>query len=339
MEKKSSRSYEGFWFLFTVFVIFPAFIMASNVEGLDFGEARYSIQCGLMEFFMPQSMSWVLSFPVTVMATVIPGTAALSTAFGNFIWSWVGPLLVGLFLLSIAPPFIEKFERDASVSTRRTQKTFTKGLILIIVFLVLAELYYAFYRDPLADTYTGDVYLVTVKDGRQVNTPLGAKLKLDVVETGYVYDRRPGVSGSGVRMEFSGENLDVLRKLGVPAPMINHDGRMIPFGDAYCRTSQVTHQAHADLFGGHQENYKGVEFDYAQAFNLKFQGETLNCGEVHLGVLNFDELQFAMDEINPKGYIFADLKRDSHISWFQRTIMALRFDRRTVQATFGGTRA
>lgn len=220
-------------------------------------------------------------------------------------------------------------------------RSFTEGLVLVLIFVVCVELFYGFYRDPLADTYTGDVYLVTVKDGRQVNTPLGAKLKLDVVETGYVYDRRPGVSGSGVRMEFSGENLDVLRKLGVSAPMINHDGRMIPFGDAYCRTSGVTHQADADLFGGHQENYKGIEFDYARAFNLKFtkgSGSDLNCGAVHLGVLNFNELQFAMDEINPKGYIFADLKRDSHISWFQRTIMALRFDRNTVQATFGGTR-
>jgi hypothetical protein len=220
------------------------------------------------------------------------------------------------------------------------RRSFTEGLVLVGIFVLLAELFYGFYRDTLPDTYTGDVYLVTVKDGRQVNTPLGAKLKLDVVETGYVYDRRIGVDGSGVRMEFSGENLDVLRKLGVSPQMINHDGREIPFADAYCRTSGVTYQTHAGLFGGHQEYYKGVEFDYAKAFNLKFgKGESLKCGVVHLGVLNFDELQFAMDELNPKGYIFADLKRESHISWFQRTIMALRFSRNNVQVTFGGNEA
>lgn len=103
-------AYKGLWILLTVFVIFPAFIMASNVEGLGFGEARYFIQCGLMEFYLPQSMSWVLSFPVTLMATLIPGSAALSTAFGNFIWPWVGPLLVCMFLLTIDPPFYKADE-------------------------------------------------------------------------------------------------------------------------------------------------------------------------------------------------------------------------------------
>jgi hypothetical protein len=218
--------------------------------------------------------------------------------------------------------------------------SFTEGVVLVFLFVVAAELFYAFNRDPLPDTYTGNVYLVTVKDGRQVNTPLGAKLKLDVVERGYVYDRRPGVEGSGVRMEFSGENLDVLRKLGVSPEMINNDGRHIPFADAYCRSQEVTHKKNADLFGGHQADYKGVEFDYGQAFNLKFTkgpSATLNCGAVHLGVLNFNELQFAMDELNPKGYIFADLKRESHISLFQRTIMAWRFNRNNMQTTFGGS--
>jgi hypothetical protein len=119
--------------------------------------------------------------------------------------------------------------------------------------------------------------------------------------------------------------------------MINQDGREIPFADAFCRANKVTHQANGSFFGGPQENYKGYYFDYARTFNVMFSKVTdLNCGVVHLGVLNFDELQLAMDEINPNGYIFADLKRDSHISPLQRWIMSFNFDRNKVQATFGG---
>jgi hypothetical protein len=101
-------TYKGLWKLFILFIIFPAFIMASNVEGLGFGEAREYIQGGLMEFFLPQAFAWILSFPVTVMATLTPGSVALSTGFGNLLWPWVGPLTVALVLLSINPPFCSK---------------------------------------------------------------------------------------------------------------------------------------------------------------------------------------------------------------------------------------
>lgn len=338
MEKTSGRSaYKFFWGLFVVLVLTPTFILASGVEGLGFGEARLSLEYQLAGFPLPEFLAWLLSYPVTMMSTLIPGSISLSTAFGNLIWPWVGPFLVLLFLMRIDPPFIEKFKSDTTSLTTRPKITFTKGLVIIIAFCFAAELFYAFYRDPLVDTYTGKVYLVTTKEGRQINTPIGANLKLDVVETGYVYDRRPGANGSGVRMEFSGDNLNVLRKLGVSPQMINHDGRQISFADAYCETNGVTHRANGEFFGGHQEDYKGNEYLYARTFHLKFtKGSDLNCGAVHLGVLNFAELQFAMDDINPKGYIFADLKRDSHISWLQRTIMALRFSRYHVPATFGG---
>jgi hypothetical protein len=98
------QAYKGLWIVFTIFVLLPAFMMASNVEGLGFEEGRFAIQCGLMELYIPQAMSWVLSFPVTVMAILLPGSLALSTGFGNLVWPMVGPFLVALFLLTIDPP-------------------------------------------------------------------------------------------------------------------------------------------------------------------------------------------------------------------------------------------
>lgn len=101
-------AYKGLWILFTVFVLTPTFILASGVEGLGFVEARFTMQNELVGYYVPEFLAWILSFPVTAMSTLIPGSVSLSTAFGNFIWPWVGPLTVMVFLLTINPPFYKE---------------------------------------------------------------------------------------------------------------------------------------------------------------------------------------------------------------------------------------
>lgn len=182
------------------------------------------------------------------------------------------------------------------------------------------------------------MYLVTNQNGRLVNTPLKAELKLDVVDSGYVYDRRPGVTGDGVRMEFTGEDLEILKRYGVPSEMINGDNRQMTFAEAFCQVNNVGAKKLASFFGGDQSDYGGGFTNYAAVFHLDF-GKPLpgnmNCGKVHLGVLDFKNMQFAMDDLNPTGYIFARLTRDGHISLGQRMIIKFRFDRRTMLTDFG----
>lgn len=218
------------------------------------------------------------------------------------------------------------------------RRSFSEGMAVLIAFWVIAEIIFGIVRDPVADTYTGNVYVVTNQNGHLVNTPLKAKLKLDVVDKGYVYDRRPGIYGDGVRMEFTGGDLEILQRYGVPAEMINGDSRQMTYAEAFCQVNKVSVEKLAPFFGGYMSDYQGGQTSYAAAFHLNFgkpQPGVMNCGKVHLGVVDFDTMQFAMDDLNPNGYIFANLNRDSHISPFQKMIMMFRFDRRTMSTDFG----
>jgi hypothetical protein len=210
-------------------------------------------------------------------------------------------------------------------------------MALLIVFWIAAELLFPFVRDPIADTYRGDVFVVTSKNGQQVVTPLQAKLKLDVVDKGYIFDRRPGVTSDGVRLEFSGGDLDILARYGIPTQMINPNGEFRPFAQAFCATKPAVVEKFAPFFAGSKAGYEGYLTNYANAFHLTFMNMPgdMNCGSGHLGIIDFDNVQFALDKTSPHGYIVANLTRDSHISFVQRMIMKLRFDRQTMKTTFG----
>jgi hypothetical protein len=98
-------AYRTIWTLFVILILAPAFINASSVEGLIFSEARIHMVGILMNYLLPESIASILSYPVTALATLLPGTSSVSTAFGNFIWPWIGQLVVFLFLITIDPPF------------------------------------------------------------------------------------------------------------------------------------------------------------------------------------------------------------------------------------------
>lgn len=218
------------------------------------------------------------------------------------------------------------------------RRTFSEGVALLIVFWVLAEILFGFVRDPIADTYTGKVFVVTSSaTGTQVITPLQAQMKLDVVDKGFVYDRRPGVHRDGVRIQLTGGDLDILARYGIPAEMINADGSHRPFAKSFCEVKSVDARRQASFFAGYKIGYDGWVTSYPMAYHLSFwnlPGE-LNCGSGHLGIVDFNTVQFALDKTSTHGFIVATLTRDSHISFIQRMIMRLRFDPRDMKATFG----
>ncbi|MBI6882485.1 hypothetical protein [Pseudomonas putida] len=217
------------------------------------------------------------------------------------------------------------------------RRTFAEGVAVLIPFWILAEIFFAFVRDPLADTYTGSVYAVTRNDkGVQVVTPLKAKLKLDVVDTGVIYDRRPGVSHDGLRIEFTGADLGVLSRLGIPNQMLTPDGVKKAFAEPYCQASKMKSEKLASFFAGFNNDYDGGYTSYGKAFHMTFRSDAggMNCGSAHLGVIDFNNVQFALDNLSPSGYVFANLTRDSHISFVQRMIMKFRFDRDNIKTIF-----
>lgn len=320
------------WAVFMALVVAPAFVLASSVEGINFNQSLDSVRSSLYGFWLPDFLGYILSFPITIIATIFPASSSSLPFAGNMIWSGVGIIATILVFINIAPPF----NRDKDSRLRVTR--FSRALSILVIYWVCAEILFGFFRDPIADTYTGNVYLVTNQNGHLVNTPLKAKLKLDVVDQGYVYDRRPGVYGDGVRIEFTGGDLDILQRYGVPAEMINGDNRQMTFAEAYCQVNRVGVEKLASFFGGYLTDYRGGQTSYAAAFHLDFgkpQPGVMNCGKVHLGVVDFGTMHFAMDDLNPSGYIFTNLNRDSHISPLQKMIMMFRFDRRTMSTDFG----
>ena len=218
------------------------------------------------------------------------------------------------------------------------RRTFSEGMALLIVFWVLAEILFGFLRDPIADSYTGSVYVVTQnKEGGQVVTPLQAKMSLDVIDKGLVYDRRPGVTSDGVRILLTGADLDILARYGIPAQMLKTDDAFRPYADAFCDVKKVDARRNASFFAGYKAGYDGWATDYAMAYHMTFMNMPgdKNCGAGHLGVIDFNTVQFALDGTSTHGFIVATLTRDSHISFIQRMIMKLRFDPSKDKPKFG----
>lgn len=217
------------------------------------------------------------------------------------------------------------------------KRTFAEGVTFLIGFWVLAEVLFGFLRDPIADTYTGEVYVATTDDrGRTVQHPIKVTMKLDVVDRGLVYDRRPDVLFDGFRVEFSGEDVAKLRSIGVPEKFLRSGDEKSRFAERFCQVSRVTPDKAATFFGNYPKDYSGGYTDYAAAFHLRFtKGDTPICKKMHLGVVDFDRVQFAMDDFNKKWFVIGDLERDSHLSPLQWLIMKLRFDRDGIKTTYG----
>lgn len=209
---------------------------------------------------------------------------------------------------------------------------------MVAVFWIFAEILFGFYRDPVADSYTGSVFVVTTnKEGGQVVTPLQAKMSLDVVDKGVIYDRRPGVSSDGVRIQLTGGDLDILARYGIPAQMLKTDDTYKPYADAFCDIKKVDARKNSPFFAGFKAGYDGWVTSYPMAYHMTFMNMPgdKNCGAGHLGVIDFNTVQFALDGTSAHGFIVATLTRDSHISFIQRMIMKFRFDPTTIKPTFG----
>lgn len=319
-----------YWLIFMTVIVVPAFLLASSAEGVTFEELLFATRNMLSFEFVPNFVTFIVSYPVSILAKMLPGTSTLIPVFGDIIWQGVGIASVLIIFSNVAPPL----NRDAD--TRIYVIRFSSFVTFLVIYWICAEILFGFFRDPLADTYTGNVYVVTQKNGMKYTKPLRVNLKLDIVDAGHIYDRRPGVNNDVVRMEFTGPDVALLTKYGVPAQMLNSDGRKIPFEEPVCSVTTVKTEQRGPLFGSTE--YRGGYTNYAVTFHLSFGTPLpgkMDCGKIHLGVLNFNHLQFAMDELNPNAYIYTDMKRDSHISLFQRLIMKYRFDRNKPETGFG----
>jgi hypothetical protein len=205
------------------------------------------------------------------------------------------------------------------------QRHFREAMAILIPFWIVAEVACAFLRNPIADTYEGEVYLVEKQsNGLFVRTALEAKARMDIIDEGGLYGNRPGVVEDGLHFVFSGKDLAKLQSLGVPTAMLKTGSERVTYGDRFC---PGTFEAFDNIgtFKGVKDE-PGDPYKYAKSFEVRLVG----CPRVNLGWLTFSDMDVMIDTRLAGKYIYADMSRNSHISPLQLLVMWLSWDRYNV---------
>lgn len=201
------------------------------------------------------------------------------------------------------------------------RRTFAQAMGFFCVFWLIGEIFLGYNRTLMADTFKGNVYFYTLKNGVKILEPTGAQVRVDLIDQGYIYDRVRGISRSGLRIKFSG-NTDILKKYGIDQKFMSDD------------EGGICEPVHTDSYDGGQFFVSGVKpehltfnFRYVARHHMSFSKPTnndINCKQIHVGIVNSVNIHVAFDGLNAGGLVFASLERDSHISFIQRMVMMLR---------------
>lgn len=210
------------------------------------------------------------------------------------------------------------------------KRTFAEALALLLVFWFFGEIFLGFNRTTMADTFTGDVYFVTMRNGKKVMESTGAKVRVDLVESGYIYDKVRGMSGSGLRINFSG-NTSVLKRFGIDQGLMQEDG-----SGGICEVKTSDSRINGSFFdsGANPHTSYLAYYNYAMAHHMTFFEGDIDCKTIHVGIVSSHFIHVAFDGLNAKGFVFASLSRDSHLPFIQRIIMMFRSDPDGVKAMF-----
>lgn len=212
------------------------------------------------------------------------------------------------------------------------RRTFAQFFAFMCVFWLAGEIFLGYNRTLMADTFTGSVYLYTQNNGSRQLTPVGAQIKVDVIDRGYINDRVMDFSGSGLRIKFTGDTA-ALKKYGIDPGLMNADSQ-----GGLCEIKKSSSRRQEPLFMAGMTTERSVwETNYEAAHHMTFfkiQQDDVDCKTIHLGILNSERIQVVFDHLNGQYMLFADLERDSHIPFIQRIVMSLRSNQEGEQARF-----
>lgn len=212
------------------------------------------------------------------------------------------------------------------------RRTFAQAMGFFCVFWLIGEIFLGYNRTPMADTFKGNVYFYTVKNGAKILQPTGAQVRVDLIDQGYIYDRVRGLSQSGLRINFSG-NTELLQKYGIDPKLMRQDGE-----GGICQTKQTQSYPEASFFvTGVKPEHLRWNYRYVAAHHMTFYktvDEDADCKKIHVGIVTAKNIHVAFDGLNANGFIFASLERDSHISFIQRLVMMIRSQKDGEQARF-----
>lgn len=334
------EGWNAFWALFMVLIFTPAWLLSSSVEGIDWGMSAQLVGYQLSMWGYPGFMVTVMMWPVTILATVIPGSSAW--LLGPLLMSmssmpWVMLIVGGLFFFQFEMPYYRYLKDkldpgfEARENARIIKQAFIRprpfaGLMVFLVFFgITGEIVYGFWgRDPIADDYKGKVYLVNNKNQ---SFALDATLRMSMIAPGYTLDRKPGVSSRSIELVFSSKSADDvarLKRLGIPDRLFEGSKERVGYVPNLCviKGTKVSKQ-HQDYTGQYQLS-EASSYHYEME---KPDGPSeVSCPtNMHMFISSFNHVQFAIDRVNPQWMIVADMERDSRFGWLQRQILHFRF--------------
>lgn len=188
----------------------------------------------------------------------------------------------------------------------------------LIAFWVIMEVIFGFVRNPLDDRWVGKVELTTISKVK----PLDATMTFEMLDPGFVMNRRRDVEHPGVRITYEGPDADVLRKMDIKPELFASPERW-KFSQGYCSM--------------HIEQKLGWQgFDSEHMYMLRYMTEKNDpCDTFELGVIDFNHLdfkiirrgegQYSLGGINLKDVVHVSLERDSRVSFIQRLAMRMKF--------------
>jgi hypothetical protein len=308
--------YRASWFVFMALIFAPAWFLASSVEGISFGPAVDVVRDGLEGLYFPRWLSSLVKYPVTALATIIPGSSLSGYWAVYLVFSSFSVIIFFALFMMVQPPNYRQMQMEAGLAPSRSMAfSFSTMIGFLLLSSIFGEVVSGYYRDPLADNYTGSVYLID-KDKKEI--PIDAKVKLDLIDPGYIYDKKPGVRTRSWHIEFSGKDLPMLKSLGIDEKLFEGNVDAEGYGSFVCSAGKGTSQHYVPSFLGGailliSNNYKGTEEHCPKS--------------MWFGLDSFNKGQFAISDISKKYLVAARIERDTRFAWFQRSIMESRYEK------------
>jgi hypothetical protein len=209
----------------------------------------------------------------------------------------------------------------------RRPRSFGRTVAYLAVFFVVASIAVAFFRNPFADRWVGDVYR-TDGAGKLVSKIEGVQLKMDIVgsSAASMHWLNFGQSSRGVRYVFSGPNRHEMLKYGFRNEHLADDEGRAPanFQQGYCAFDDTSF---VDYYVKLPDPVKVMN-----RYQAKAQFATRNdCASLNAGIQDFDQMAF----VSGTGMkIGGHLERDSLMGPLMYAIVKFRFDDWNKNASF-----
>lgn len=194
-------------------------------------------------------------------------------------------------------------------------RKFSSAAAILIALWVTSDIFLGFFRNPLDDQFTGSVAII---NGAKANH-IDATMTLDMLDSGFVINKRPDIDETGVRLTFDGKDVATLNALGLQNNFVESENRW-QYKEGYCQLTGVRTDSLSN--GLNPENL------HTQRAKLTFVSKGEGCMAFNVAITDFDHIEFSTYKpgLYPDGVIYASLDRDSRLSLIQRTIMRMRFD-------------